>query len=218
MKLIEQKSDSKISLLESKKRDGKYIGRIKISNFVEAGKENKNERIYPKEVLESALAKIKGELPIPGNIEHPEKSGGDLQSISHEIESIKLKGKLGEATANILNTNSGKDLLALLKSGIKIGSSMRGVGKVENNSVQEGYQLLSIDFVLTPSFENRIALQESKFDERVAEMVKQSVKKQLNERNAEKRHEIILEQFSEAKDSGYSGSLEQWKELLEIKE
>lgn len=216
MKLVEQKSDSKVVLLESKKREGKYIGRIKLSSFVEVGKMNKNERIYSKDILESAIAKLKGKLPIPGNLEHPQKSGGDLQSISHDIDSIQLKGKLGEATANILNTTSGKDLLALLKSNIKIGSSMRGVGSVSSDGeVEEGYQLLSIDLVMTPSYENQIALEESELDNRIKNMVEKSIKQKKQERNEDRKHEQLLEDYAEACSAGFSGSLSDYKKFIE---
>jgi len=208
VKLVEEKPDSRVVLLESKKRDGKYIGRIKLKDFVEADVVNGNERVYPKELLEGAIKKLKAKLPIPGNLEHPEKSGGSLQSISHEIDSIQLKGKVGEATANILNTSSGKDLLALLESNIKIGSSMRGIGKVnDDGEVQEGYQLLSIDLVMNPSFENQIALQENKLDAKIEEMVKKSISRKRDERNNER----LLDKFEEAVKAGYKGNLETYR-------
>ncbi|MBD3203907.1 hypothetical protein GF327_06415 [Candidatus Woesearchaeota archaeon] len=127
-----------------------------------AGKKNKNDRIYPKEVLESAVKKFKTELPVLGQVDHPESGKTLLNAVSHEIFEVWNTGNKFYAKAGLLKTTAGKNIAVLLKHGIQIGSSSRGFGDINKGIVEEGFYLESIDFVLSPSFGFETGLQ---FDE-----------------------------------------------------
>jgi len=221
MKLVE-KQKGKI-ILESEKKTDKYLGTIFLNDFATADAENKNGRIYKESLLEKAIADVKERMKkgeqILGSIDHPENTSGSLKSTSHEIIAFEKKGKKYSAKARILRTSSGNDLLELLKAKINVGSSLRGVGKVNSDGFveEDSYHMESIDIVTKPSFKNVVGLAESKgvFSSTfIDNLVRKTVQKKLAERNEEKRHEILLEQFSEACDSGFTGTFEEFEEAI----
>jgi len=95
-----------------------------------------------------------------GELDHPESSVVNLQNVSHNIKKIWWKGNDLCGTVEVLSTPSGNILKELLKAGVKLGISSRGMGSVEeiregegegSLEVQPDFELVCWDFVSNPS-------------------------------------------------------------------
>jgi len=122
---------------------------------------NQNGRVYPREILEREV-KAYMEGPIKenramGELDHPESSVINLQNVSHNIKRCWWEGDDVMGDVEVLPTPAGNILKALFASGITVGISSRGMGSVSENlaegtvEVQDDFELLCWDFVLTPS-------------------------------------------------------------------
>ena len=119
---------------------------------------NGNGRYYSRELWERELDKYSefiNERRATGELDHPESSVINLKNVSHVItetwwEKDHVMGKI-----EILPTPSGQILGALIKAGVTVGVSSRGMGSLEQRGevmeVQDDFELLCWDFVSTPS-------------------------------------------------------------------
>ena len=119
---------------------------------------NGNGRYYSRELWERELDKYSefiNERRATGELDHPESSVINLKNVSHIItetwwEKDHVMGKI-----EILPTPSGQILEALIKAGVTVGVSSRGMGSLEQRGevmeVQDDFELLCWDFVSTPS-------------------------------------------------------------------
>lgn len=119
---------------------------------------NRNGRLYTSEVLRREVnrilpeAKRGGVLMLSG---HPEKSP-ELGSVSARLDDLRWKENELFFQATMLNTEAGRNLQELIKSGCKVGVSSRGKGEVtkrvingkEIGYVNPDYQLRSFDFCI----------------------------------------------------------------------
>lgn len=127
--------------------------------FQAADTPNGNKRVYPKPVLESAIAKVQpvvSEKRMLGELDHPSDAKIHLDKVSHVVTKLEMTpdGKVyGEA--EVLPTASGKILESLLRSGVKLGISSRGFGSTKHNNgldeVQDDYKMVTFDMVSDPS-------------------------------------------------------------------
>ena len=66
----------------------------------------------------------------------------------------------------VLNTPSGKVLQELVKAGVKLGISSRGMGSVKESNgdtiVEDDFQLICFDFVSEPSTDGAFMMSEAK--------------------------------------------------------
>lgn len=155
---------------ESNKTDGKSSNKYIISGpFMRADIPNRNNRIYPKEVANKAIAKLRPMVEEkrirmlcdhPGFFEGPslERSAGLMLSLTD----VQDDG-YAYYTAQILDTDSGRNLKAILDAGSKIGVSTRGYGDseetewVDSNGEKQivikikNWELNSVDFVDDPA-------------------------------------------------------------------
>lgn len=125
---------------------------------------NQNGRVYPKEILMRESEKysdnfIKQKRAL-GELDHPDSSVVNLSNVSHNITEMHFEGDNLIGTCEILTTPSGNILRELIKNGIKLGISSRGLGSVETvnedngQSVQkvgQDFELIAFDFVSNPS-------------------------------------------------------------------
>ena len=126
---------------------------------------NQNGRVYPKDILMRESKKydenfIKQKRAL-GELDHPDSSVVNLQNVSHNITEMHFEGDNLIGTCEILTTPSGNILRELIKNGIKLGISSRGLGSVEtvnegpnDNPVQkvgQDFELIAFDFVSNPS-------------------------------------------------------------------
>jgi len=124
-----------------------------------AGAENQNGRVYPKEILEREVKKYETlikERRALGELDHPDSSVINLKNVSHNIREIHWEGNDVVGTVEILPTPSGNILKELLRAGILLGISSRGMGStkpMEGNKllVGEDFELIGWDFVSNPS-------------------------------------------------------------------
>jgi len=119
---------------------------------------NRNGRVYSRELWESCVAEYQKEISEKtinslGELEHPPRSEVDpMQAVIRIIE-LKMKDGNVWGKAKILNNNEPETnkLKGLVKEGIKIGVSSRGIGSVSSTGVVESFKLICYDVVKTPS-------------------------------------------------------------------
>ena len=124
-----------------------------------AGAENQNGRVYPKDILIREAKKYETlikERRALGELDHPDSSVIELKNVSHNIREIHWEGDDLVGTVEILPTPSGNILKELLRAGILLGISSRGMGStrpMEGNKVVVGedFELIGWDFVSNPS-------------------------------------------------------------------
>lgn len=121
---------------------------------------NQNGRVYPYNILLRESRKyeenfVKQNRAL-GELDHPESSVVNLKNVSHTVRKMWWEGKdlLGEV--EILSTPSGNILKELIKCGITVGISSRGLGTVKKINegtveVEEDFELIAFDFVSNPS-------------------------------------------------------------------
>ena len=145
-------------IAESEAKNG---GRLIVSGVLQrADAKNQNGRVYPREILEREVDKYSevqiAERRALGELDHPESSVVNLSNVSHNIRKVWWKGDDVIGEVEVLGTPSGNILKELLKAGIKLGISSRGMGSVNpvsENTVEVGedFELVCWDFVSNPS-------------------------------------------------------------------
>tara|TARA_B000000557_G_scaffold260040_1_gene256805 strand:+ start:61 stop:663 length:603 start_codon:yes stop_codon:yes gene_type:complete len=119
---------------------------------------NGNGRYYSKELWQREMDKYEEliqERRSMGELDHPESSVINLQNVSHLVTEYYWDGDNVMGKIEILPTPSGNILKELIKAGVTVGVSSRGMGSLEQNGnvmeVQDDFELLCWDFVSTPS-------------------------------------------------------------------
>lgn len=158
MKKYKDIFESWIAELNETPEDKQFLGTLKYT-WGKSDVFNNNKRFYPDLVAAVAIKGFNTESQkgagIVGQLDHPIGTAGTLlANASHLITKVwKDDKKVWWANAKIFDTSRGRDLLTILKSGAKIGASLRGVGEVASNGkVKAGLEVRAIDFVSSPSF------------------------------------------------------------------
>jgi hypothetical protein len=129
---------------------------------------NRNGRIYPEKILKREVEKYQDMIRRGSSISelnHPESSLIDLERTSHIItetfwDGIRLIGRLKLLTTPGYHksgvVSSMGDIAAnLLRQGVTLGISSRGVGSLKKNGqyneVQDDFELICFDLVSSPS-------------------------------------------------------------------
>ena len=158
MKLIAEYVDENLEVVTEATKDGGKKYTIE-GVFMSAEQKNRNGRIYPKQIMESAVSKYVGEQVSKGRavgeLNHPEGPTVNLDKVSHKIESLDWKGNDVVGKATILETPMGQIVKGLLDGGVKLGVSTRGMGSLENRGgamvVKPDFLLNAVDIVQDPS-------------------------------------------------------------------
>tara|TARA_B100001094_G_scaffold328334_1_gene388499 strand:+ start:2923 stop:3570 length:648 start_codon:yes stop_codon:yes gene_type:complete len=130
--------------------------------FLQSNIENRNGRVYPKEVLEKEVKRYTenyiNKNRAFGELGHPDGPSINLERVSHMIKSLKLEGDNYVGKAKIMKeTPYGAIVSNLIKEGASLGVSSRGMGSVkstkEGNNVVQGdfYLATAADIVADPS-------------------------------------------------------------------
>tara|TARA_R100001015_G_C4634842_1_gene202325 strand:- start:3319 stop:3981 length:663 start_codon:yes stop_codon:yes gene_type:complete len=145
-------------ITESEQQNG---GKVILTGVLQrAGAKNQNGRVYPKDILAREVAEYKkgpvAERRALGELDHPESSVVNLSNASHNVLDCWFQNDDVIGKVEILDTPSGKILKELLKAGIKLGISSRGLGSVRELGegtveVQDDFELICWDFVSNPS-------------------------------------------------------------------
>jgi hypothetical protein len=155
MKLITENIFDGIVVNEGTDKKNQYISGV----FMQAEQKNKNQRIYPRAVLEGAVNNYVNEyvntFRAGGELNHPSGPIVNPERISHRITELKWDGDNVIGKALILNTPMGLIVKGLIEGGIKLGVSSRGMGTIENRNgqayVKPDFRLSTVDIVYDPS-------------------------------------------------------------------
>jgi len=136
-----------------------HDGRILIKGILQRAEvQNQNGRVYPHQILAREAKKYEtliSEKRALGELDHPDSSVVNLSNVSHNIVEMHWEGKDLIGTIEVLNTPTGKILQELLKGGILVGISSRGLGSVQEAEgsaiVQDDFELIAFDMVSNPS-------------------------------------------------------------------
>ena len=162
---IKVSKDLKESLSLSNGKGGTLI--VKNLPGTILNRENQNGRVYTTQVLAEAIRDAKSLFETKQLLsqadEHPEGSFVAPTHASHVVTNAYIKKNVnvtvdGEPGTydmlfmdiEVLNTEEGKNLRALLEAECSVGTSIRGVGDMEGKYVKN-YEILGIDFVGNPS-------------------------------------------------------------------
>ena len=157
MKLITEFNQEDLSYITEGK--GKAKNTFIQGVFMQSESKNRNGRMYPKTVMESAVNKyIKEQVSkgrAVGELNHPDGPTINLDKVSHRITSLKFEGNNVVGRALVLNTPMGKVVKGLIEGGVQLGVSSRGMGSLETKKdmsvVKDDYHLATIDIVQDPS-------------------------------------------------------------------
>jgi hypothetical protein len=146
----------KFSLVEGKSPNGNLL---LVGKLQEAEVNNGNGRVYPKEILSREIKRyIDGPVKTRtscGELDHPDSQVINLSNTSHLITEVWWEGNEVWGKLELLNTPSGKIAQEIVRAGIPLGISSRGMGSLkqigESLEVQEDFSLLCWDLVSTPS-------------------------------------------------------------------
>tara|TARA_B100000900_G_C20261597_1_gene586216 strand:+ start:29 stop:682 length:654 start_codon:yes stop_codon:yes gene_type:complete len=127
--------------------------------FMQAEQKNRNGRVYPKKTLMKEVQRYNNEYVktnrAMGELGHPDGPQLNLERVSHLIKELRVDGNDIYGRAKILDTPYGKIVKDLVKEGVKIGVSSRGMGSLKQvngvNEVQNDFNLAAVDIVADPS-------------------------------------------------------------------
>ena len=127
--------------------------------FQRAEEANNNNRIYSRPLLEREMQRLATSLSerrLMGELDHPSHDSVKLQNVSHLITNLSFKGNEMIGEAELLNTPAGLTAQALIRGGVKLGISSRGMGTIKEamdgtRVVQEDFKLITFDLVADPS-------------------------------------------------------------------
>lgn len=173
--------------------------------YMQAEQKNRNGRVYPKAVLESAINKYVTEQVSKGRavgeLNHPDGPTINLDKVSHRITELRWDGNNVVGKALVLDTPMGKIVKGLMEGGVQLGVSSRGMGSLEQRNgtsvVKPDFILATVDIVQDPSapeaFVNGIMEGVDFFYEndiliaKTAQEVKEAIKKMTTKQIAEEQ-------------------------------
>jgi len=147
MKLIREEIEKVEVITETK--NGKKTLYIQ-GPFLQTEQQNRNGRVYRLNVMEREVKRYTDEHISKGRalgeLGHPDGPTINLDRVSHKIVSLEQKGNDFIGKAQILSTPMGKIAESLLKEGVCLGVSSRGIGSLR--PTKEGYSEVGEDFML----------------------------------------------------------------------
>jgi len=156
-------------LTEDEKRYVADGGMILSGIMQKADTVNGNGRIYPHKVLMKEVenyGKLVKDRRALGELDHPEDSVINLKNASHLVTEIWWRDTDVMGKVKVLDTPSGKVLQELVKSGVSLGISSRGMGSVREDQsqtiVEDDFQLICFDFVSEPSTPGAFMMKEAR--------------------------------------------------------
>ena len=212
MKLISEHVED-IEYITEADSEGKKNYRIK-GVFMQAEVKNRNNRMYPMNVLEKEVKRYNKEYVQQkrafGELGHPDGPTVNLERVSHMITKLYPDGKNFIGEAKIMDTPYGKIVKNLIDEGAKLGVSSRGMGSLEPQRdmhvVKDDFYLATAaDIVADPSAPNAFVegIMEGKewiWDNgKIREMDIEAYKRELNKKYARKsaREEKAVEIFED---------------------
>jgi hypothetical protein len=131
--------------------------------------ENGNGRVYSRTILEREVEnyqKTISDRRALGELDHPDDSVINLKNVSHMVTKMWWDGKNVMGKVKVLDTPSGNILKNLVKGGVKLGISSRGLGSTRKEGgktiVEDDFQLICFDFVQEPSTPGAFMMNEAR--------------------------------------------------------
>jgi hypothetical protein len=148
MKLIREEIEKVEVLVEGTGKNQKlYIQ----GPFLQAECVNRNGRMYPLSIMEREVQRYTEQYVNKGRalgeLGHPDGPTVNLDRVSHKIVQLQREGNNFIGKAQILSTPMGKIAESLLKEGVCLGVSSRGIGSLREN-IKGGYKEVGEDFML----------------------------------------------------------------------
>lgn len=156
MKLITEHNEDLRYLTEEQNGEKKYMIE---GIFMQSEKQNRNGRVYPREVLKSAMSKYQTEQVkkgrAVGELGHPDSPTINLDRVSHKITDLRWDGDNVIGKAEILETPMGQIVRGLMDGEVQLGVSTRGMGSLKQSGgktvVSDDFILSTVDIVQDPS-------------------------------------------------------------------
>lgn len=118
--------------------------------FLQTEVVNRNGRMYRLPIVEREVKRYTEQYVNKGRalgeLGHPDGPTVNLDRVSHKIVSLHREGNNFIGKAQILSTPMGKIAESLLKEGVTLGVSSRGIGSVK--PTKEGFTEVGEDFML----------------------------------------------------------------------
>jgi hypothetical protein len=147
MKLIREEIE-KVEVLteESNGKKNLFIKGV----FLQAEQVNRNGRMYRMPVMEREVKRYTDQYVNKGRalgeLGHPDGPTVNLDRVSHKITELYREGNNFIGKSQILSTPMGKIAESLLKEGVCLGVSSRGIGSLR--PTKEGFNEVGEDFML----------------------------------------------------------------------
>jgi hypothetical protein len=157
MKLITEHLEDSLNYITEEKNGKKNV--IIEGIFMQADSKNRNGRVYPRDVMESAVNKYVTEQVSKGRavgeLNHPDGPTINLDKVSHRITELNWDGNNVMGKALVLDTPMGQIVKGLVEGGVQLGVSSRGMGTLVSkngvNVVGKDFILATVDIVQDPS-------------------------------------------------------------------
>lgn len=165
---LELDNDSSL-LTEEDKRMIEAGDIILAGRLQKAEAKNGNGRVYPRKTLQREVEnykKLVQEKRALGELDHPDSSVIELKNASHIVTNIEMRGDEVIGKLRLLDTPAGRIAKDLIRGGVKLGVSSRGLGSTKEQSgvtmVQDDFQLICFDLVSEPSTTGAFLFKEHK--------------------------------------------------------
>lgn len=138
-----------------------------VGPMIETESVNRNGRVYPRQMMEQCVKsyiadRIKpGKYRSYGELGHPEGVEINLHRWSHYITELNWQDNLVIGKAQLVDTEYGRIAETMLRNGMDVGVSTRGLGALdESRMVEVGnqsgnlvteYEMVAVDIVADPS-------------------------------------------------------------------
>ena len=162
-RLIKKENSKKLYTVHEKTSKSIYLD----LRYTKAEKVPFNDYVFCVSVPNKTwLMKYNNSISWTHNCDHPESPIVSLSNASHLVTNMWWEGETLMGEVELVETEAGNKLKGLLKSGVMLGISSRGVGSVKSVSgrdvVQSDFELIAFDFVSSPSTPGAYMFKESR--------------------------------------------------------
>jgi hypothetical protein len=162
-RLIKAEKSKKLYTIHEKTAKGIYLD----SRYIKSELIPFNNYVYCVSTPNKTwLMKYNDKVSWTHNCDHPESPIVSLSNVSHLVTNMWWEGENLMGEIELVDTEAGNKLKGLLKSGVMLGISSRGVGGVKNikgvDVVQDDFELIAFDFVSSPSTHGAYMFKESR--------------------------------------------------------
>jgi hypothetical protein len=148
-----------LQLVEGEAGEGKVRLR---GEFARCDIPTENKRVYTGQLWEREIRRLNKAMEgrqLYGELDHPSDGRTQLARVSHLLTNLQIKDGLVIGEAEVLDTERGRNLKAILQAGGRVGISSRGYGSTRTNDkghdvVGDDYRLVTFDFVADPADQN----------------------------------------------------------------